>query len=78
MTLTDVILASLPDMYKPLVITLENCGKEITTDVVITKLLQEADKATSKQVDAESAHVLKGNGPKKRFKGMQHVPQSRP
>ncbi|KAG5876491.1 hypothetical protein JTB14_037411 [Gonioctena quinquepunctata] len=42
--LAALIFVSIPDYFKPLIMALENCGLELTTDLVKERLLAEAAK----------------------------------
>ncbi|KAG5860851.1 hypothetical protein JTB14_000922 [Gonioctena quinquepunctata] len=46
--LAALIFVSIPDYFKPLIMALENCGLELTTDLVKERLLAEAAKKKGK------------------------------
>ncbi|XP_055910455.1 uncharacterized protein LOC129944819 [Eupeodes corollae] len=48
-----LIFASLPDFYKPLIMALENCGADLTTDLIKERLL--AESARFENVGKETA-----------------------
>ena len=58
----SLMLAGLPDEYKPMIMALESSGKTITGDGVKTKLLQEI-KMPNK--DNDQAYLVKGKNKKK-------------
>nr|QHA33696.1 Gag-Pol polyprotein [Atrato Retro-like virus] len=69
-----LLLAGLPDEYRPMVMGLENSGLEITGDFIKTKLLQETElvKAEPALISTQkwphgrhnNPHTAKGKGPK--------------
>ncbi|TGZ38474.1 Retrovirus-related pol polyprotein from transposon tnt 1-94 [Temnothorax longispinosus] len=60
-----LLLASLPDEYKPMIMGLESSGQAITADYVKTKLLQEVNGEDTGNASKDSAFFSKGKKNKK-------------
>lgn len=70
-----LLLAGLPDMYRPMIMALENSGTNITGDMVKTKLLQEVKLDKIRKYSSESAFYGKNTERSKNFK-TQNSPHS--
>jgi gag-polypeptide of LTR copia-type/Zinc knuckle len=66
--IASIILAGLNDQYKPFIMGLEASGVDITSDLVVTKLLDSQTKDESETALAASSHkkkfYRKNNGPR--------------
>lgn len=63
--LATLMLAGLPDMYKPMVMGLESSGVKISADLIKTKLLQEVPKSDTTAFYTNSRTNPKGQQPSK-------------
>lgn len=61
-----LLLAGLPDEYRPMIMGLESSGTPITSDAIKTKLLQKVKSKTTKGTNSETAFYTKKSKFKKK------------
>lgn len=69
--LAIMMLSNLTDDFDPLVIALENCGKDLTTDLVKLKLLQEDARRSSQSTSYSEAALAVKSKPQQRWRNRE-------